>query len=211
HLLVQSRITQHYPNGHGHYQAIDPATGATVWRLRFDGTAHFWDDAPLIISNQAYFTSEFRPGPSNHLYVIDIAAGRIVSHRIVDTLREPFALQDGILYFGTATPAAWDVQNDRVVWRSRLTRPYSSGPAIIPGGVLDAARRRIYLGDAIDSLYKVSAADGGTIERVDLRSGYVNPARGINSGYGVRRMQLLGDRLIIGTEDGRLLALAATP
>lgn len=211
HLLVQSRITQHYPNGHGHYQAIDPATGATVWRLRFDGTAGFWDDAPLIVGERTYLTSEISPGPSNHLYAIDIAAGRIVTHRIVEALREPFALQDGIMYFGTATPSAWDVKNDGIVWRSRLTRPYSSGPSIVPGGVLDAARRRLYLGDATDSLYKLSAADGGTIERLDIRSGYVNPARGINSGYGVRRMQLLGDRLIIGTEDGRLLALAATP
>jgi outer membrane protein assembly factor BamB len=209
-LLVQSRITQHHPNGHGHYQAIDATTGTTIWRLRFEGTAHFWDEAPLIVGNHAYLTSELRPGPSNHLYVIDVARGTMVSHRVVQALREPFAEHDGVVYFGTETPAAWDAKNDRVVWRSRLTRPNSAGPAIAPGGVLDVARRRIYLGDATDSLYKVSATDGATIERVDLRAGYTNPARGINSGYGVRRMQLIADRLVIGTEDGRLLAIAAS-
>jgi outer membrane protein assembly factor BamB len=209
-LLVQSRITQHHPNGHGYYQAIDATTGTTIWRLRFEGTAHFWDEAPLIVGNHAYLTSELRPGPSNHLYVIDIPRGAMVSHRVVQALREPFAEHDGVVYFGTETPAAWDAKNDRVVWRSRLTRPNSAGPAIAPGGVLDVARRRIYLGDATDSLYKVSATDGATIERVDLRAGYTNPARGINSGYGVRRLQLIADRLVIGTEDGRLLAIAAS-
>src|SRR6266403_1329434 len=112
HLLVQSRITQHYPSGHGHYQAIDPAAGATVWRLRFDGTAGFWDDAPLIVGERTYLTSEISPGPSNHLYAIDIAAGRIVTHRIVEALREPFALQDCIMYFGTATPSASSMPRD---------------------------------------------------------------------------------------------------
>jgi outer membrane protein assembly factor BamB len=208
-LLVQSRITQHYPKGHGHYQAIDVVTGATLWQVRFDGTAGFWDDPPLIVGERAYLTCETSPGPSNHLYVIDIASATIVSQRVVQGLREPYAEHDGIVYFGTATPAAWDVRNDRVVWRSRLIRPYSTGPAIAPTGVFDAARRRIYLGDATDSLYKVSATDGTTIERLNIRAGYVNPARGINSGYGVRRMQLIGERLVIGTEDGRLLALAA--
>jgi outer membrane protein assembly factor BamB len=208
-LLVQSRITQHYPNGHGHYEAVDAGSGTTIWRLRFEGTAHFWDEAPLIVGNLAYLTSEQRPGPSNHLYVIDIASGTIVSQRVVQGLREPFAEHDGVVYFGTDTPAAWDVRDNRVVWRSRLIRPYSTGPAIAPTGVFDAVRRRIYLGDSTDSLYKISAIDGATIERLNIRAGYVNPARGINSGYGVRRMQLIGERLVIGTEDGRLLALAA--
>ena len=206
-LLVLSRVTQHYPNGHGHYQAIDPKTGMTIWRVRFDGTAGFWDDTPLIVGDQAYLTSETSPGPSNHLYVIDISNGVAIAQRIVQGLREPFAEHEGIVYFGTATPAAWEAKTERVVWRSRLTRPYSAGPSIVPGGVLDTSRRRIYLGDSTDSLYKLSAADGRTIDRVDLRTGYVNPARGINSGYGVRRMQLVDDRLVIGTEDGRLLAL----
>jgi outer membrane protein assembly factor BamB len=134
----------------------------------------------------------------------------MISDRVVQKLREPFAQNDGVVYFGTETPAAWDTNNDRVVWRSRLIRPNSAGPAIVPGGVLDVARRRIYLGDATDSLYKVAATDGATIERVDLRAGYTNPARGINSGYGVRRMQLIGERLVIGTEDGRLLAIAVS-
>jgi len=207
-LLVQSRVTQHYPNGHGHYQAIEATTGATLWRVRFEGTAHFWDDPPLTVDDHAYLTAEMPPGPANHLYVVDVAHGATVSDRVVEALREPFAMHEGIVYFGTKTPAAWDPKNDRLVWRSRLIRPYSTGPSIVPNGVFDAARRRIYLGDSTDSLYKISATDGATIERVDLRAGYVNPARGINSGYGVRRMQLIGERLVIGTEDGRLVALA---
>src|SRR5207253_272780 len=166
HLLVQSRITQHYPNGHGHYQAIDPETGATIWRLRFDGTAGFWDDAPLIVGERTYLTSEISPGPSNHLYAIDIAAGRIVTHRIVEALREPFALQDGIMYFGTATPSAWDVKNDGIVWRSRLTRPYSSGPSIVPGPVLaqDVERLLRYASpfdDASANRHRPATADTG--------------------------------------------------
>ena len=120
-------------------------------------------------------------------------------------------MHDGIVYFGTKTPVAWDPGGDRVLWRGRLIRPNSTGPSIVPNGVFDAARRRIYLGDSTDSLYRVSAVDGATVERVDLRAGYVNPARGINSGYGVRRMQLIGERLVIGTEDGRLVALAVSP
>jgi outer membrane protein assembly factor BamB len=208
-LLVQSRITQHYPKGHGHYQAIDATTGATLWQVRFDGVAGFSDDPPLVVGERAYLTCETSSAPSNHLYVINVASGTIISQRIVEGLRKPYAEHDGIVYFGTATPAAWDARNDRVIWRSRLSRPHSIGPAIAPSGVLDAARRRIYLGDPTDSLYKVSATDGATIERLDIRAGYVNPARGINSGYGVRRMQLIGERLVIGTEDGRLMALAA--
>ena len=210
-LLVQSRVTQHHPNGHGHYQAIEATTGTTLWQLKFEGMADFWDDPPLVLDDHAYLTTEIRPGPSNHLYVIDVARGVMVSHRPVQALREPFAEHDGIVYFGTDTPAAWDPKSDRVIWRSRLILPNSVAPAIVPNGVLDAARTRIYLGGATDSLYKISSLDGTTIERVDLRTGYVNPARGLNSGYGVRRMQLIDERLVIGTEDGRLVALAVAP
>ena len=209
-LLIQSRITENYPNGHGHYQAVDPATGRTIWRLRYEGPAFIWDDVPLIVGDRAYLTSEIRPGPPNHLYIIDLATGALVAHRTVDALREPFAERDGVVYFGTKTPVAWDAAHDRVVWRSRLIRPYSAGPSIVQG-VLDGARDRIYLGDSTDSLYKLSANDGTTIDRIDIRGSYVNPARGINSGYGVRRMQLINDRLVIGTEDGRLLSMPATP
>jgi len=209
-LLVQSRITHHYPAGHGHYQAIDALTGSTAWRLRFEGTAGLWDDMPLIVGQTAYLTCETSPGPTNRLYLVDLAAGRIVADRTVDALREPFAERAGVVYFGTKTPVAWNAAHDRVVWRSRLIRPYSAGPSIVQG-VLDGARDRIYLGDSTDSLYKLSANDGTTIDRIDIRGSYVNPARGINSGYGVRRMQLINDRLVIGTEDGRLLSLPATP
>jgi outer membrane protein assembly factor BamB len=210
-LLVQSRVTQHYPHGHGHYQAIDPTTGASVWRVRFEGTAGLWDDTPLIVGQTAYLTCEAIPAPSSRLYVVDLAAGRVVLDRMtVDALREPFAERDGVVYFATQTPAAWDAARDRVVWRTRLVRAYSTGPSIVEG-VFDRVRGRIYLGDSTDSLYKLSASDGATLERFDIRGSYVNPARGINSGYGVRRMQLINDRLVIGTEDGRLLSLPATP
>src|SRR5262249_18547242 len=143
------------------------------------------------------------------LEVRGVEGGGRMWYGVAGGLRGPFAEHEGVVYFGREPPAAWDEKNDRVIGQSRLPRPYSAGPAIAQGGVLDVARRRIYLGDATDSLYKVSATDGATIERVDLRAGYTNPARGINSGYGVRRMQLIGEHVVIGTEDGRLLAIAA--
>ena len=208
-LLVLSRITEHYPKGHGHYQAIDPSTGATIWRQQFAGTGALWDDIPLIVGNHAYLTSALAPGPSNPLYVIDLSNGALVSQRMVQRLRHPFVEHDGIIYFGTDRPTAWNINTETVVWQTQLTRQYSTGPAITPGGVLDASRRLIYLGDSSELLYKLSATDGKTLDTFNLRTGYVDITRGLNTGYGVRRMELVGDRLVIGTEDRRLLAFSA--
>jgi len=213
-LLIRSAVDTRYPNGHGHYQAVDPSSGLPVWRIRLESMpAIGLDDVPFIVGDRAYLTTGIG-GPVGRLYVVDLQRGQLVEDSIVKELRHPFALLDRVIYFAGQRPGALQVQPgpDRELWRatikpSAITPSDVLLPSIASTGVVDEATNRVYLGDTRRGIWVLSMADGKLLGLIDTHAGYVdpNPFRGFSVTYGGARLERDGDRVLVGTQDGRLL------
>jgi outer membrane protein assembly factor BamB len=203
-LLVRSRVTRG-AQAAGDFHAIDPANGSTLWRVRLEGADDADRDSMLISDNRAYIASPVYPGESSRLHIVDLTAGVLVKSLTIDRLGEPFAEQDGIVYFGGNTPTGWDLTRERVIWRTDLTQRNGRLLYISPHAVLDPARRRIYLGEYDNSFFVLSSTDGAILGSVDVRRGHTNPTR-IMGMYGASRLRLARDLLIVGAGDRRLFA-----
>jgi len=206
HLLVRSRVTRG-AQASGDLHAIDPASGATSWRLRLEGRESAGRDTMLIADDRAYIASPIYPGESSRLHIVDLAAGAIVKTLTIDRLSEPFAWHDGVVYFGGNTPTAWELAADRAIWRTDLRERQGVLLQISSDAVLDTARGRIYLGESRDSFFVLSSTDGAVLSTVNVRGGYTNPTR-LMGGYGAYRLRLMRDLLLVGAGDHRLLAYA---
>ena len=81
-------------------------------------------------------------------------------------------------------------------------------PGITSAGVVDEATKRVYLGDTRRGIWVLSTTDGKVLGLIDTHAGYVdpspNPLRGSVT-YGGARLERDGDRVLVGTQDGRLL------
>jgi hypothetical protein len=161
----------------------------------------------LISDNRAYIASPVYPGESSRLHIVDLSGGALVKSLAIDRLSEPFAEQDGVIYFGGNTPTAWDLARERVIWRTDLTQRNGRLLYISPQAVLDPTRRHIYLGEYENSFYVLSATDGAVLGSVDVRRGHTNPAH-LMGAYGASRLRLARDLLIVGAGDRRLFAYA---
>lgn len=203
-LLVRSIVDPFYPSGYGYYQAIEGTTGRIVWRLRLPDVAEPIEYAPLVTHGRAYVTTSVR-GPKGTLYVIDVSDGRVIDQRAVENLRGPFAADGDVVFFGTKDAAAYNVATHQVVWQVRVKPQGTIGAPIGARGVFDRAARRLYLGEYQRDLYVLSADDGRIVDKIDLRGTYLDPEKTIFPGYGVLRMDLIGDQLFVGTPDGSLL------
>jgi hypothetical protein len=66
----------------------------------------------------------------------------------------------------------------------------------------------VYLGDTRRGIWVLSMADGKLLGLIDTHAGYVdpNPFSGFSVTYGGARLERDGDRVLVGTQDGRLLA-----
>ncbi len=206
-LLIRSAVDIRYPNGHGHYQAVEPSTGVPAWRIRLESMpAIGLDDVPLIVGDWAYLTTE-KPGPDGHFYVVDLQRGQLVEDSIVKDLQHPFALLDRVIYFAGQRPGALQVQPgpDRELWRatikpSAITPSDVLLPSVASTGVVDGATKRVYLGDTRRGIWVLSMVDGKVLGLIDT-TGY---GRGFVT-YGAARLERDGDRVLVGTQDGRLL------
>jgi outer membrane protein assembly factor BamB len=203
-LLVRSRVTRG-AQASGDLRAIDPANGSTVWHVRLEGADDADRDSMLISDNRAYIASPVYPGESSRLHIVDLTAGVLAKSLTIDRLSEPFAQQNGVIYFGGNTPTAWDVSRERVVWRTDLTQRNGRLLYISPHAVLDPTRRRIYLGEYENSFFVLSSTDGAVLGSVDVRRGHTNPTR-LMGAYGASRLRLASDVLIVGAGDRRLFA-----
>ena len=206
-LLIRSAVDIGYPDGHGHYQAVDPSTGVPAWRIRMESRPSVGlDDVPLIVGDWAYLTTE-KPGPDGHFYVVDLQRGQLVEDSIVKDLQHPFALLDRVIYFAGQRPGALQVQPgpDRELWRatikpSAITPSDVLLPSVASTGVVDGATKRVYLGDTRRGIWVLSMVDGKVLGLIDT-TGY---GRGFVT-YGGARLERDGDRVLVGTQDGRLL------
>jgi hypothetical protein len=204
-LLVRSRVSRG-AQASGDLHAIDPITGATLWRLRLEGHEDWGGDRILIVGNRAYIAAPVPPGEACRLHIVDLTAGTILKSVTIDRLSEPFAYQDGIVYFGGSMPTAWDATSERVIWRADLRERRGKIIYISHEPVLDIARRRIYLGESEHSFFVLSSSDGAVLNRVDVRRG--RTSANIMTVYGAFRLRLMRDLLLVGAGDQHLLAFS---
>jgi len=207
-LLVRSTVSPYSENAYGYFQAIDPESGKVLWRVRIDGKSGHKDDQPLISRDHTYLTSE-APSPDGvHFYTVDLRRGKIVNHQLVHRLRRPLAENQGILYFGSSRPAAFDLQRKQVVWQAHLYGPEGLGPPVNATGLLDPVREEIYLGDWERDLYILSARSGEVKDKVYIRGFWrgeiFSPVKAFFASYGVRRLELEQGLLFVGTVDSSL-------
>ena len=166
-LLVRSAVEIYPPDGHGHYQAVNPSTGLPVWRIRLESMSDGLDDAPLIAKDRAYLTTEVRPPQYRHFYVVDLQRGRLAENSIVENLHHPIAEMDRVFYLAGQTPGAQYVRYgpDRVLWRATITPSDGLLPSITSTGVVDEAAKRVYLGDTRNSGRGASATSSAAGRR----------------------------------------------
>ena len=79
-------------------------------------------------------------------------------------------------------------------------------PSVASTGVVDEAMKRVYLGDTRRGIWVLSMVDGKVLGLIDT-TGYwdTNPLRALSVTYGGARLERDGDRVLVGTQDGRLL------
>ena len=203
-LLVRSRVTRG-AQASGDLHSIDPDTGSTMWQLRLEGHDQARGDMTLIVDRRGYIAAPVYPGQASRLHIVDLAAGSLIKSVTIERLGEPFAYDDGIIYFGGNTPTALDVATQRPIWRTDLMR--RDGRLLsISDAVFDAARRRIYIGEFHSSFFVLSSTDGAVLGSIDVRRGATSPK--LMALYGAGPMMLLRDLLLVGAGDRRLLSFA---
>jgi outer membrane protein assembly factor BamB len=204
-LLVRSRVARG-AQASGDLHAIDPSTGATLWRIRLEGHDVAGFDTALIVGQRGYIVAPLYPGESCRLHIVDLVGGMLTKSLTIDRLGEPFAYHDGIVYFGGRMPTAWDATSERVIWRADLRERRGKIIYISHEPVLDIARRRIYLGESEHSFFVLSSSDGAVLNRVDVRRGRTRA--NIMTVYGAFRLRLMRDLLLVGAGDQHLLAFS---
>ena len=214
-LLIRSRVSPWSRDPYGYFQAINPETGETLWRVRIDGMSGVNDDPPIVSGDRAYLTSEGVLSKPDYFYTIDLSRGTIINHQRVYQLRAPFAEYRGVLYFAGNTPAAFDVSNGKILWQTDLRGPHGLGDPINASGVPNAAREEIYLGDWERNLYVLSSTTGQVKEKVNIR-GYwrgdflFSPLKAFFGSYGIKRLELNKGLLLVGTVDSSLFVFRPT-
>ncbi|OGK98870.1 MAG: hypothetical protein A3I14_01205 [Candidatus Rokubacteria bacterium RIFCSPLOWO2_02_FULL_73_56] len=204
-LLIRSAVEFRYPDGHGHYQLVNPINGLPVWRIRLESMPVVgYEDVPVIDGDWAYLTANM-PGPYKRFYVVDLQRGRLAENTITDELRPPFAYLNRVMYFAGQRPAAQYVRYrpDAILWRTTITPSDGLLPGITNTGVVDEVNKRIYLGDTLRGVWVLSMTDGKLLGLIDTRPGAAS--RRPFASRGARRLERDGDRMLVGTQDGRLL------
>src|SRR5262249_31764853 len=87
-LLVRSRVTRG-ARASGDLHAIEPATGATQWRVRLEGHENSGGDKLLIVGSRAYIAAPVPPGEACRLHIVDLTAGAIIKSLTIDRLSDP--------------------------------------------------------------------------------------------------------------------------
>ena len=203
-LIVRSQLWARTRDWHEQLDALALADGRRIWRTWLTGEAKYHTDGPLVDSEYLYTTT--RAGPDRgHLYVIRLSDGHTVRDEI-DTAGAPFGKRGDTIYLGGAPPLAWNVRTRRAVWRGTTggdaTRP------MIAGGAVESGRDRVFTGDSQRFVY-VRAADTGVVRerlRIDThpRLELLSPLKALYGSYGVRRLQVHGGMLFVGSVDSSL-------
>lgn len=210
-LLVRSQLWARTSDWHEQLDAIRVRDGHRLWRTWLMGEAKYHMGGPLIRDGHLYTTTR-RGVDGGQLFVVRLSDGHTTRDDI-ETSGAPFAKRDDAMYFGGWPPLAYDVATRRTLWRATLEDREVVGPPMIAGGALDVEHRRVFTGDSQRFVY-VLAGDTGHLQRrirVDTypRFELLSPLKALYGSYGVRRLEIRGPRLFVGTVDSSLFVFRA--
>ncbi len=204
-LLIRSRARVF--SDHGFLQAVDAASGRLLWRVRIEGRSGSRDGFTVVAGGQAYASSKTKNPDNGELYVVDLATGRVVDHRVLSKLHDVFAAHDRALYLGSDTPGVLSLPHLTPRWQTSLDAEGELGPNVVAQGALDPRAAEIYLGDYERDVWVLSAADGRLKGTVNV-SGYwrweLAPIKAYFGAYGVERLAFDQGLLFVGTVDKAL-------
>jgi outer membrane protein assembly factor BamB len=184
-------------SGLGDVEAMDAATGATVWRVRPAGPLR---GAPTIAAGNVYVTTQ-----DNQIYALNPADGK-VRWNVAGTFEQSAV-------FGAAAPAAaagtvvagfssgeltaYRYENGRVVWQDALTRTSISTTV---GSISDIDAEPV-----IDNGRVYALGQGGRMAALELNTGQriweINIA-------GISTPWVVGEWIFVVTDQAQLLAIA---
>lgn len=211
-LIVRSQLWARSTHHHEQLDALAVQDGRRLWRTWLSGEAKLHTDGPLIRDGHLYTTTR-RGTASGALFIVRLTDGHTIREDI-ETSGAPFAKHGETVYFGGWPPLAYDVQERRTVWRATLDQPKDAVPPMIAGGAADLASRRLFTGDSQRSVYAL-ASETGTVQsriRVDHypRFELSRPLKALYGSYGVRRLEVHGGMLLVGTVDSSLFVFRPT-
>lgn len=211
-LLVRSQLWARPGDRHEQLDAIAIQDGRRLWRTWLTGEAKHHAGGPLVHDGYLYTTT--RAGVARgRLFTVRLADGH-TTRDDVPTSGAPIARSGDVVWFGGWPPIAYDVAARRTVWRATLGRPENDGPPMIAGGRLDRDHRRVLTGDSQRFVYELAADTGALQGRIRLdtypRFELLSPLKALYGSYGVRRLELHGGLLLVGTVDSSLFVFRRT-
>lgn len=203
-LIVRSQLWARTRNWHEQLDAVALADGRRLWRTWLIGEGKHHPGGPLL--DGAYLYTTTRDGSERGwLYVVRLADG-YTRRQNIETTGAPFAKRGDTLYLGGAPPLAWDVRAHRTLWRAGG----DADPArsMIADGAIDDDHDLVVTGDSRRFVDVLAAGSGVARDRIRLdhhpRFELFRPLKALYGAYGVRRLQVHGGRLFVGTVDSSL-------
>lgn len=205
-LIVRSQLWARTSDWHEQLDALQVHDGARLWRTWLMGEAKYHMGGPLIHGDHLYTTTRRGVG-SGRLFVVRLADGHTTRDDI-EASGAPFAKRAEVIHFGGWPPLAYDLTTRRTLWRATLGYPDDAMPPMIAGGAMDPQHNRIFTGDSQRFVYALSADTGHLLGRIRLdtypRFEFFSPLKALYGSYGVRRLEMDGRMLFVGTVDSGL-------
>ena len=205
-LIVRSQLWAWTRDRHEQLDAIDVTDGRRLWRTWLVGDAKYHTGGPLIDDGRLYTTTRADEG-GGHLYIVRLSDGS-TQREPIETAGAPFAKRRNAIYLGGTPAIAWDAHARRTLWTARGEGDVSVPSTRIADGAIDDEGGRLFTGDPEQFVY-VHALDTGLLRqrlRLDRypRLELSRPFRALYGAYGVRRLDVHGGMLLVGTADSSL-------
>jgi len=139
--------------------------------------------------------------PQGVVVALNRTSGQVVwQMKFEDAVLGRIAVRDGVMLapLRTGEVAALAVADGHVLWRSRV----SGNAPVLTGGAF--AKDRVYVVSSDGYLVAFAAATGNTLEKI-----YLNDPGKPGSGLSLSSPQVVGNRIIVGSETGGLRVLLA--
>jgi hypothetical protein len=170
------------------------------------GDAKYHIGGPLIDDGRLYTTTRVDEG-GGQLYIVRLSDGSTQRER-VETAGAPFAKRGDAIYLGGTPAIAWDAHARRTLWTTRGGGDVSPSSTRIADGAIDDEHGRLFTGDPEQFVYVHALDTGLVLQRLRLdhyaRFELSRPFKALYGAYGVRRLEVHGGMLFVGTADSSL-------
>jgi outer membrane protein assembly factor BamB len=205
-LVVRSQLWTWTRNRHEQLDAISVVDGRRLWRTWLMGDAKYHIGGPLIDDGRLYTTTRVDEG-GGQLYIVRLSDGSTQRER-VETAGAPFAKRGDAIYLGGTPAIAWDAHARRTLWTTRGGGDVSPSSTRIADGAIDDEHGRLFTGDPEQFVYVHALDTGLVLQRLRLdhyaRFELSRPFKALYGAYGVRRLEVHGGMLFVGTADSSL-------